>query len=217
MTSARRCLPHLFTYHLRVGRFMEVDAAHALCPDCPTTAPVASQTVEEQQEKADTDTRLHSSRLPARAAAAAVADSPSLAPIREAVGGTTGSQTSLGKKERPADKGRRLGSKTGSSSNYGWKRGNPSIQDSSPVLSGAGAASALEADEWDQRTGAKKNRGLIGGQETIGRAAAMADLYEYRGGKGGALQWLKDRLSNTITSNKSPGDGRGAMDWEGMD
>lgn len=189
---------------------MEVDAAHAICPDCPTTEQLALHTVEKQQKQADTS--LPFSRLSARAAAAAVAKAPSLAPIGEAVGGATGSPTSLGSKE-----GRRLGNKAGSSSNNDWKHGSPSIQDSSPLFSSTGAAFAFEADGGGERKGAKKKRGVAGGQGTIGRAAAMADLHECSGGKGGALNWFKDRLSSTIAANNRLDGGRGVMDWEGMD
>lgn len=214
MTSARLLDFHYDTYHRRVGRFMEVDAAHAICPDCPTTKELASHTALKQQKKADTG--LPSSRLSARAAAAAVAKVPSLGPIGEADGGTTGSQTSLGNKERSADMGRRLGNKAGSSNND-WKRGNPSIQDNSPLFSSTGAAFAFEADAGGERKGAKKKRSVAGGHETIGRAATIADLDECSGGKGGTLQWLKDRLSSTIAANNRLDDGRGVMDWEGMD
>ncbi len=182
------------------ARFIEVDAAHALCPDCPAAVPAASHTSKEKPEGGSPDTRLPSSRLPAAAAA------------REAVAGSS-SRMRVGK-EISVETGRRLGNKAGSSSNDSdRRRGRPSVQDGSssscPLLTGAGgAASRLEA----AADKGKAKHGVIGGQETIGRAATMADLNECRSGKGGAVgQWFK-RLTK-----EHRGDERGAMDWEGMD
>ena len=50
-----------------------------------------------------------------------------------------------------------------------------------------------------------------------GRAAAMSDLYEFRGGMGGALQWLKDRVSNTIAGGRRGDERRAAAKWQGVD
>lgn len=180
---------------------MEVDAAHALCPDCPAPVPAASHT-KKKPEGGSADTRLPSSRLPAAAAA------------REAVGGSS-SRMKVGKKETSADKGRPLGNKAGSSTSNDSdsKRGRPLVQDgsssSSPLLTGAGGATPRLEAAADK---GKAKHGVIGVHEAIGRAATMADLDEYRSGKGGAVgQWFK-RLTN-----EHRGDERGAMDWEGMD
>lgn len=173
----------------RASRFMEVDAAHAFCPDCPATVPVASRAAaDEQQEKADTDSRLPSSRRPSR----------------KAVDGGTSSKMSLGKNEGSFEAGRRrLGNKAGSRYTD-RKRGRPSVQDSSALFSGAGAASSgVDAGGAEGLPGRrKKQEDVVGDQEEIGPAAAIVE-------KGGALRWLK-----LFTSNE----GRGEFwDWEGMD
>lgn len=169
---------------------MEVDAAHTFCPDCPAI-PAASRTtsVDEQQGKTDTDSRLPSSRRPSR----------------KAVEGGTSSKLSLGK-ERPIETGgRRLGNKAGSSSNNRKNRkpGRSSVQDSSSLFFGAGSTSSgVDAGEGEGRPGARKKQGVGEDQEEIGPAAAMVE-------KGGALRWLKRFTSN---------EGRGEFwDWEGMD
>jgi len=175
---------------------MEVDAAHALCPDCPAVVPAASRTTKEKPGGGSADPPLPSIRLPASAAA------------REAVGGSS-SRMRVGKKDISADKGRRLGNKAGSSSNDGdRKHARPSVHDgsssSSPLLTGAGGAASrlgAAADDGNAKCG------VIGGQKAIGRAATMADLNENRSGKG----WFK-RLTS-----EHRGDERMAMDWEGMD
>lgn len=168
---------------------MEVDAAHALCPDCPALVPAAARTaVDEQKEKADADSRLPSTRRQSR----------------KAVEGGTGSKMSLGKNEGSIEKGRRrrrLGDHKAGSRNDDRKRGRPSAQDSSSLFSGAGAVSpGVDAGEGEERPGTRRKQGVAGDQEEIGPAAAMVE-------KGGALRWLK-RFN----------EGRGEYwDWEGMD
>lgn len=167
---------------------MEVDAARAFCPDCPAIVPVASRTAaDEQQENAGTDGRLPSSRRSSR----------------KAVEGGTSSKMALGKNEGSLETGRRrLGNMAGRS-NEDRKRGRPSVQDSSSLFSGAGAASpGVHAGEGEGRPGAGKKQGVVGGQEEIGPAAAMVE-------KGGALRWLKRFTSN--------GRGGEIWDWKGMD
>lgn len=172
---------------VRSCRFMEVDAAHAICPDCPALVPVASRAAaDEQQEKADTGSGPPSSRRPSR----------------KAVEGGTGSKLSLGNKERPIEKGRgRLGNTAGGSNSDG-KRGRSSVQDNSSLFSGAAAAASsdVNAGEGEGRRGARKKRGFVGDQEEIRPAAAMVE-------KGGALRWLK-------RFNEDRGE---FWDWEGMD
>lgn len=163
-----------------------MDAAHAFCPDCPAVIPAAARTaMDEQKEKADADSRLPSSRRQSR----------------KAVEGGTGSKMSLGNNEGSIEKGRRrLGNKA-AGRNDDRKRGRPSVQDSSSLFSGAGAASpGADAGEGGERPGARRKQGVVGDQEEIGPAAAMVE-------KGGALRWLK-RFN----------EGRGEFwDWEGMD
>lgn len=166
---------------------MEVDAALTFCPDCPAIVPVASRAaVDEQQEKVDNDRHLPSSRRQSR----------------EAVVGGTSSKMSFGKNEGSIDKGRRrLGKKAAGNNSDDKKRGRPSVQDSSSLFSGVGAASrGVDAGEGEGRLGARKKQGVAGDQEQIGPAAAMVE-------KGGALRWLKGF-----------NEGRGEFwDWEGMD
>ncbi|CAM9311435.1 unnamed protein product, partial [Hapterophycus canaliculatus] len=70
--------------------FMEVDAAYALCPDCPAIVPVAQPEAREQEGKPVSSVRLPYSRLPAAATAA-------FRPGRDAIGGGTSGQKSTGK------------------------------------------------------------------------------------------------------------------------
>eukprot|EP00752_Nemacystus_decipiens_P012056 g10688.t1 len=149
--------------------FMEVDAAHALCPDCPAIVPAAARTaVDEPKGKTDTESRLPSSRRQSR----------------KAVEGGTGSKMSLGKEGSIEKARRRLGSTTESKNDH-RKRERPSVQDSSSLFSGAGATSpGVDAGEQDERTGARRKQGVAGDQEEIGPAAAMVE-------NGGDLRWLK--------------------------
>lgn len=148
----------------RASRFVEVDAAHAFCPDCPAIVPGASSrrtaAADEQQERADADSRPPSFRRPSR----------------KAVEGGSSSKMSLGKNEGSVEKGRRrLGNKAGGS-NDDRKRGRPSVQDSSsPLFSGG---------EGEGRPGARKKQAGVGNKEEIGPAAAMVE-------KGGALRWVR--------------------------
>lgn len=199
---------------------MEVDAAQALCPDCPPIVPAAPPEAEEREGKPVSEVRAPYSRLPAASTAA-------FRQSRDAVGRATTSHNSSGRKkeERPADKGRRLGKRSPGSNTKDWKRhkrfsseaSTPTPTEESASSSSSSSSSGVETSERDVRTAGSRERGALGGGEPHGRAAAMADLYEHRGGNGGLLQWLKDRLSNILTSNKYRNDGREPMDWEGMD
>eukprot|EP00903_Cladosiphon_okamuranus_P007691 g7454.t2 len=167
--------------------FMEVDAALALCPDCPARVPVASRTaVDEQQEKAGNDSRIPSSRRQSR----------------KAVERGASSKMSFGKNDGSIENGnRRLGKRIAGSSYDDKKRGRPSVQDSTSLFSGAGAASGgVDAGEGGGRPVARKKHGVAGEQDEFGPAAAMVE-------KGGALRWLKQFNQ-----------GRGEFwDWEGLD
>lgn len=54
-------------------------------------------------------------------------------------------------------------------------------------------------------------------QRGDGRAAAMSDLYEFRGGMGGALQWLKDRVSDRVAGGRQGDERKEAAKWQGVD
>lgn len=166
---------------------MEVDAAHALCPDCPAIVPAASRTaVDGQQEKTEIDNRLPLSRRQSR----------------KAVEGSTSSKMSLGKNEGSVERGRRrLGNKAMSSNDDRKRERPPSVQDSSSLFSGAGApSSGADAGEREGRPGARKKQGGVRDQDEIWPAAAMVE-------KGGALRWLR-------RFNEDRGE---FWDWEGMD
>lgn len=180
------------------SRFIEVDAASAICPDCPET-PAAGKAEKQQQGKAGgVDIRRPSSRLPAATVATAT-----FAKGREAAaGGKASGRNVSGKKDRPADRGnRRFGNEIGKNADERKPR----------------KFSGQESDRFPTAASAFEGDGLVG---RGGRAAAMANLYEHRGGMGRVVQWLKDRLTNVvIDSNESPmeSEGRHVMDWEGMD
>ncbi|CBJ25605.1 hypothetical protein Esi_0003_0313 [Ectocarpus siliculosus] len=187
---ARMALQQAISPYVMPG-FIEVDAASAICPDCPEV-PAARKAEKQQQGKAGgIDIRLPSSRLPAATAA-------TFAKGREAAAGGKVSGRNVPGKDRG---NRGFGNKNGKNADE-RKPGKFSGQDSGRFPT---AASAFEGD------------GLVG---RGGRAAAMANLYEHRGGMGRVVQWLKDRLTNfVISSNEIPTEteGRHVMDWQGMD
>lgn len=148
---------------------------------------------------------LPSSRLPAAAAAATEA-------MRDPAAAQPSSSTGAGSKY--VGKGRGAG---------GRRRGKPEGKDWDPgrPVQGRPSPGSAPSREVDGKDGGLKleqpalatqgdgfrheNSGWSYDQGDTGRAAAMADLYEYRGGMGGALQWLKDRVSDTIARGRGRG------------
>lgn len=153
---------------------------------------------------------------------------PELKRSRSSGGGPGSSKASPRTTETNADSGRRLGKgkvknwDPGSSS-QGRSAAAPAFEVEGSGSGGVGRMTGSSPTAKVSEGGSPREKGGQGGggggadRLKSGRAAAMSDLYEYRGGMGGALQWLKDRVSDKITGGNGRKDRGRVVEWEEMD
>ena len=158
-------------------------------------------------------------------------DPPAPSPSKKSSGsGSGGTGAASGSKSLRRERGAtggRLGKKTAGKNDRSGNHDRSPAGRSGQQARGASPAvvHSFDADRRDSEHGSATTattapgRSRQGGgaeQGGSGRAAAMSDLYEFRGGMGGALQWLKDRVSETVAGGRR-GDERRAAEWKGVD
>lgn len=202
-----------------------MDAVDALCPECAKR--------ERTQALQPSHHALPPSRL--SAAKAAMGDPP----IPGAGGSGSGSGSAGGARSSKSLRRERGASGAGLGKTGGKKDRGPAGR-SSPQARAASPA-GIHSSEVDRRDSERESAATTNTKMTTttttstpgrsrteggavreeqgggGRAAAMSDLYEFRGGMGGALQWLKDRVSDTVAGGRRGDERRAAAKWQGVD
>lgn len=198
-----------------------MDAAYHICPECTpsTTTEVPAGESQNEGDAPSTPFGLPTSRLPAAAAAGWMVHPPE---IKRSSSGGPGSPKALRPKETNTDSRHLSKGKVKK-----WDPGSSSQgRSAAPVAPafeaegsgrGAGGMGPSTAAKVAEGSWKKDDWGGGGiGRLKSGRAAAMSDLYEYRGGMGGALQWLKDHVSDKISGGGGDEE-PGVIEWEGVD